>query len=243
MYVIKIYKYNVKSLIDYINECLNESILDIDDNVNSDMKEFIIKWINEHNVGSEGDYSINRTKHSITADCISINNNGVDIITPARYKNKLSLRLDGEERIPFKINSLDGFINIWNVKNFDGQNLPNKCAGMSFVRVSKLDWKNATVQLLPRESVSASYGVSFYGSAGALKSVSNIVFNFAKTDSWFTVDNLKPGALKGISFKKLKYISVGNNITASDEELSKIEGVKSVCCDGKEFRVDKGVWK
>ena len=229
----------MKSLYTYINE----SILDVEDNINKsdDLESFVINWINEHNIATEGELSVNRTKQNI--DNIKITKKGVDIITPAGYKEKIRLKLVGEESIPFKINKLDGFINIRETKKFDGENLPNECCGIGFEYVSKLNWKNAVIKLAKKTSNRIGWGVSFWRSPAALKSINNVTFDFTGTDSNFDIDNLKSGMFNGVKFKSLGKIFVNNKISMTDEELSKIEGAKFIIHEGNTFDVKKGAWK
>lgn len=222
----------MKSLYVYINE----SILDVKDNINKsdDLESFVINWVNEHNIDTENDYSV---------DNIKITKKGVDIIASAGYKEKIRLKLIGEESIPFKINKLDGFINIRETKKFDGENLPNECCGIDFEYVSKLKWTNTTIKLAKKESNRMGWGVSFWKSPAALKSINKVTFDFTGTDSNFNIDNLKSGMLNGVEFKNLDKIVVNNKISMTDDELSQIEGVKFIQHEGKAFDIKKGAWK
>lgn len=192
----------MKSLIEYMQNHLRESLLDVDDTNDDDLKQYAAKWISENNT-----FQIDIDPSSIT-----IKNGKVDVKHEhSGERLEIALGNGKPEQIPFKLGKFEGFISANYIKNMDGSNLPDECYGLSFIAVNKLNLKNAHIKInkYPKEG-SMSNCIDVYNSPNLFKSVRNVKFEFAGAGNAgrLRINKLKQDSLNNIELINCKEIYI-----------------------------------
>jgi hypothetical protein len=195
---------------------LYESLMDVDNNIDSFDEELVAQWCTKHESSS---------RKTVNSSDIKKNGDKFDIL-PSQ-----PIILKAFEPIPFKIGKLNGCLNMHGFE-LNGDHIIDECGGISFDYMKggkKL--KNLTIRInsdlqIPNSSFN---GVSFWKSAGFLSNVKNITFDFTNApSSRFDIDVFKKNTLRNINLIDCPMILSNDEAKATLDDIKDIKGVSKI---------------
>jgi hypothetical protein len=195
---------------------LYESLMDVDNNIDSFDEELVAQWCTKHESSS---------RKTVNSSDIKKNGDKFDIL-PSQ-----PIILKAFEPIPFKIGKLNGCLNMHGFE-LTGDHIIDECGGISFDYMKggkKL--KNLTIRInsdlqIPNSSFN---GLSFWKSAGFLSNVKNITFDFTNApSSRFDIDVFKKNTLRNINLIDCPMILSNDEAKATLDDIKDIKGVSKI---------------
>jgi hypothetical protein len=195
---------------------LYESLMDVDNNIDSFDEELVAQWCTKHESSS---------RKTVNSSDIKKNGDKFDIL-PSQ-----PIILKAFEPIPFKIGKLNGCLNMHGFE-LTGDHIIDECGGISFDYMKggkKL--KNLTIRInsdlqIPNSSFN---GLSFWKSAGFLSNVKNITFDFTNApSSRFDIDVFKKNTPRNINLIDCPMILSNDEAKATLDDIKDIKGVSKI---------------
>jgi hypothetical protein len=195
---------------------LYESLMDVDNNIDSFDEELVAQWCTKHESSS---------RKTVNSSDIKKNGDKFDIL-PSQ-----PIILKAFEPIPFKIGKLNGCLNMHGFE-LTGDHIIDECGGISFDYMKggkKL--KNLTIRINSDLQINNSSfnGVSFWKSAGFLSNIKNITFDFTNApSSRFDIDVFKKNTLRNINLIDCPMILSNDEVKVSLDDIKDIKGVSKI---------------